>query len=508
MRFLSCLLLLALSPAAWAGGDDRPAGSAPDSKLPNILLAIADDASWPHMSAYGCRFLKTPNFDRVAREGVLFNNCFTPLPKCSPSRAALLTGRNPWQLEEACCHFGLFSAKFPVYPDLLEAAGYYVGFTGKGWAPGNWQKGGFKRNPAGTEFNKLKAKPPTTGISPIDYAGNFDAFLKDRPRGKPFCFWYGGHEPHRPYELGSGVRAGKRLADVGVQPYLPNTDEVRSDILDYALEIEWFDTHLGRMLKKLDEIGELDNTIVVVTSDNGMPFPRVKGHIFEDACHLPLAIRWGKSVKGGRVVDDFVSFIDLAPTFAEAAGLQPPAGTTGRSILDLLKSGASGQVDPKRDHVLLGRERTDVGRPNDAGYPVRANRTRDYLYARNFDPDRWPAGNPETGFRDIDDSPTKALVLKLKEQGQEKYFDLCMGKRPAEELYDLRKDPACVDNLAFNTDRVAVKARLWAQLEKELREQQDPRILGKGDIFDRYQYLGERSHSWDAVMGGKKPSEK
>ena len=349
----------------------------------------------------------------------------------------------------------------------------------------------------------MKLKPPTTGISKIDYAANFDAFLMTRAKDQPFCFWYGGHEPHRPYELGSGVRAGKKLSDVDVAPYLPADDVVRSDVLDYALEIEWFDNHLGRMLKKLEEIGELDNTIVVVTSDNGMPFPRVKGHIFEDACHLPLAIRWGQAVKGGRTVDDFISFIDLAPTFMEAAGLRPLETMTGRSILELLRSGGSGQVDPKRDHVLLGRERTDVGRPNDEGYPVRSIRTSEFFYSHNFAPDRWPAGNPETGFRDIDDSPTKTLVLTLKEQGEMKWFEFAMGKRPAEELYNIKADPACIHNLAARPEFAAVKARLWEQLEQELRAQQDPRILGHGDIFDTYQYQGERSHAWDTVMGKK-----
>lgn len=473
---------------------------------PNILLAIADDVSWPHMSAYGCKFVKTPNFDQVAREGVLFNNAFTPLPKCSPSRAALLTGRNPWQLEEASCHNGIFSAKFPVYPALLEAAGYHVGFTGKGWGPGDWKKGGFKRNPVGPEYNRLRNKPPPTPrISNIDYAANFEAFLKAREPGKPFCFWYGGLEPHRPYEYGTGLKAGKRLADVEVPPYLPDTEVVRNDLLDYALEIEWFDTHLGRMLKKLKDLGELDNTLIVVTADNGMPFPRVKGHIFEDACHEPMAIRWGKSAPGGRVVDDFVSFIDLAPTFCEAAGVKPPEGTTGRSLVDLLRLSKGGQFDSKRDHVLLGRERTDVGRPNDAGYPVRAIRTSYYFYARNFAPERWPAGDPETGYRDIDDSPTKTLVIKLKEQGDSKYFDMGLAKRPEEELYDLRKDPHCIHNLAGNPDRAGIKARLREVMEKELREQQDPRLLGKGAIFDTYRYLGNRSNAWDVMIEGKKP---
>ncbi len=401
----------------------------------------------------------------------------------------------------------MFPSKFPVYTNLLEAAGYHVGFTAKGWGPGDFAAGGFKHNPAGTQYNQFKNKPPTSGIAAIDYAANFKAFLDKRPKGAPFCFWYGGHEPHRAYEAGSGLKAGKKLADVTVPPYLPDTDIVRSDLLDYALEIEWYDNHLGRMLKTLEEMGELDNTIIVSTSDNGMPFPRVKGHIFEDACHLPLAIRWpAGGVKGGRKIDDFVSYIDYAPTFLTAAGLQPDPGMTGKSLLPILTAAGSGQVDPARDHVILGRERTDVGRENDVGFPVRAIRTKDFLYVHNFAPDRWPCGNPETGFQDTDDSPTKSLLLKQKEQGEYKYFDLAMAKRPGEELYVLSTDPGTVTNLAADAKLADAKAKLWAQLQRELQAQQDPRILGKGDVFDHYQYVGAKNKSWSARTQ-KQPAE-
>jgi N-sulfoglucosamine sulfohydrolase len=498
IRCAFCALLASM--CVLAAGSSQVRGA----DRPNILFCIADDASWPHMSAYGSKFVNTPNFDRVAREGILFNNAFTPIPKCSPSRAAILTGRSPWQLEEAFDHNGIFPAKFKVYPQLLEDAGYHVGFTAKGWGPGDFAKGGFKRNPAGPQYNQAKNKPPRPGISPIDYAGNFDEFLKARPKGAPFCFWYGGHEPHRAYQEGSGLRAGKKLADVTVPTYLPDTDVVRSDLLDYALEIEWFDAHLGRILKSLEATGELDNTIIVVTADNGMPFPRVKGHIFEDACHLPLAIRWGAAGKGGRVVDDFVSFTDFAPTFLEIVGLKPLPEMTGRSLVNVLKAQTGGQVDPARTHVLLGRERTDVGRPGDVGFPVRAIRTKEFFYSHNFAPDRWPCGNPETGYQDTDDSPTKRLVLKLKEEGNSKFFDLAMGKRPAEELYDLKNDPACVNNLAGSPGMADVKAKLWAELKQQLIAQQDPRILGNGDVFDHYEYHGNKSKSWDAKTGKKK----
>ena len=469
-------------------------------RRPNILFAIADDAS--HMSACGHRFVDTPHFDRVAKEGVLFANAFTTNPKCAPSRACILTGMQTWQLEEACNHYGVFPSKFAVYPDLLEAGGYCVGYTGKGWAPGDFERGGFKRNPAGPDYNRHTLTPPSKTISNKDYAANFADFLKERPEGAPFCFWYGGHEPHRRYEEGEGLRSGKVLSDVDVPGYLPDDDIVKSDLLDYAFETEWFDRHLGLMLAQLEAVGELENTIVVATSDNGMPFPRVKGQMYEADFHLPLAVRWGEGTEGDRVVADLISFADFAPTFLEAAGLVPHAQMVGRSFLDVLKAEGSGQIDPSRDRVFMGRERHDMGREGDVGYPVRVVRTKDFLYVRNFRPDLWPAGNPETGFTNIDSSPTKTLILEQHARGDDKYFNLAMGKRPAEELYQISEDPDCLHNLAGDPRYAEVKAMLWKDLKAVLEEQGDPRIFGEGDVFDTYEYVGKKTHSWQAYVEG------
>ena len=173
---------------------------------PNILFCIADDASYPHMGAYGCSWVKTPGFDRVARDGVLFRNAYTPNAKCAPSRACILTGRNSWQLEEAANHFPFFPAKFRTYPETLGAQGYSVGYTGKGWSPGDpGQVDGKRRQLCGPAYLQRKTKPPARGIASHDYAANFADFLDERPADKPFCFWYGALEPHRGYEYGSGV---------------------------------------------------------------------------------------------------------------------------------------------------------------------------------------------------------------------------------------------------------------------------------------------------------------
>jgi arylsulfatase A-like enzyme len=469
-------------------------GNAADQRPPNILLAIADD--WgPHAGAYGTPWVQTPAFDRVAREGVLFTNAYTPMAKCAPSRAILLTGRHLWQLEEAGNHMSYFPAKFTTWPEVLAAAGRHTGFTGKGWGPGIANDAdGKPRQLTGKPFQKQKYEPPTTDCSNIDYAGNFVDFLDAAPADKPWCFWYGSYEPHRGYEFKSGAeKGGKRLADVDRVPaYWPDVETVRHDILDYAYEVETFDRHLGHMLDELTRRGQLANTLVIVTSDHGMPFPRVKGYAYRDSNHVPLAVRWPAVVaKPGRKVDDFVNFTDLAPTILEAAGLASDRITmqpiTGRSIRPLLASDREGRIEPAREHTLVGKERTDVGRPHDQGYPIRGILTDEFLYLKNYEPSRWPAGNPETGYLDTDGSPTKSLILELgRADRANRFWQLNFGLRSTEELFDLKADPDCAVNRAAAPAQAERMKNLREKMEAELKAQGDPRMEGRGAVFDAY----------------------
>ncbi len=476
-----------------------------ENEKPNILIAIGDDISFPHMSAYGCTFVNTPGFDRVAREGILFNNAYTPNAKSSPSRACLLTGRNSWQLEEACNHVPFFPARFTTFMESLGKQGYYVGYTAKGWAPGvAFDDEGKNRQLTGKPFNSRKIIPSASGIGANDYSGNFEDFLNSNVEGKPFCFWYGSHEPHRRYEYGSGVsKGGKKISDVKeIFGFWPDNDTVRNDILDYAFEIEHFDAHLVKMLELLERRDELDNTIVIVTADNGMPFPRIKGQVYEYSNHMPLAIMWGKGIKNpGRVVDDYISFIDVAPTILKLAEIgEDESGMQeieGSEFTDIFKSGRSGIINKKRDHVIIGKERHDVGRPDDQGYPVRGIIKDGYLFLKNFKPDRWPAGNPETGYLNVDASPVKTLILNMKRSGRSDFFwNLNFGKRTHEELYHIKSDPACLNNLANRPEVSAIKESLRDKLETELLRQQDPRILGNGYVFDKYIYAEERTRDF------------
>jgi len=451
-------------------------GQKESAKRTNILFCISDDQSWLHAEAYGDKVVKTPNFDRVAKEGVLFTHAFCAASSCTPSRSAILTGQEIWRLEEGGLLFGTPPAKFDVYTDLLEAQGYHVGFTRKGWAPGRVKPSGRKQNPAGPRYK------------------NFEQFLAARPEGKPFCFWFGSNDPHRPYEWQSGLKNGMKLEDVAVPTFLVDNKKVRTDICDYYWEIQQFDQQLGRLLKIVEEKGELDNTLIVVTSDNGMPFPRAKCNLYDYGTRMPLAVRWAARVKGERVVDDFISHTDFAPTFLDAAGVEVPKEVTGRSLMNILLSDKSGRVDRKRNQVFTASERHTWCRPNGVGYPSRAIRTHRWLYIHNYEPDRWPAGGPDFqsphqgSYGDIDNSPTKTYMMQHKDDSNvAPLFRLAFGKRPAEELYDVGKDPAQIHNLAAEPAFAKVKRKLRNQLERYQRDTEDPRVEGKSP-WDHYPY--------------------
>lgn len=473
---------------------------------PNVLIAISDDQSFPHASAYGSTLVDTPHFDRVAKEGVLFTRGFCASPGCSPSRAALLTGLNTWQLEHAGTHASYFHPKFETFPDRLAEAGYFVGYTGKGWGPGNYKQLGRTANPAGPSFGADKNAGELG-----KYAGAFATFLEQRPKDQPFCFWFGSSDPHRSYVKGSGLKKGMQLADATPPGFLPDTPEIRSDLLDYAFEVERFDTDLGKILKLLEATGEMENTLIIVTSDNGFPVPRAKANCYEYGIHMPLAIRWGAVAPGGRTVDDLVGFTDLTATIYDVAGVEPPKAhpLVGKSVAPILKSDKSGVFDETRTAVYSARERHSSSRFNSLSYPQRCIRTAKYLYIRNFKPERWPAGPaqkygkvaygkdnqvesaelgpPHGGYHDIDACPALTFLIENRDDPKiGPFLDLAVERRPAEELFDVETDPDCLHNLADNAKFADVKKELSDRLMTYLKETGDARVTGNGDVWETY----------------------
>lgn len=456
-------------------------GLAAAADRPNILLCIADDWGWPDAGISGDPVVKTPAFDRVAREGALFTHAFVTSPSCTPSRNSILTGQWPWRLGAGVNLWGSLAPEHATYPDILAGAGYAVGHSSKAWGPGDWRALGRTTDPAGPAFRGLAE------------------FLARRPADRPFCFWLGSHDPHRPYDAGSGVAAGIDPSRVRVPADLPDVPVVRGDLSDYLAEVQRFDRDVGAALEQLERAGLLDDTVVVVTGDHGMPFPRHKCHLYDSGTRVPLAIRWGARARPGRTIDDLVSLADLAPTFLEIAGVDVPAAMTGRSLAPLLAAGGSGRIDPARDHVLLARERHTPAQeaPSMAGYPMRAIRTAGHLYVRNEAPDRWPAGCPAgstrgEGYADCDDGPTKRWIVEHRDDGAVRpFFERAFAKRPAEELYDLASDPGQLVNLAADPAHAAVKSELARRLDDGLRATGDPRSAGRGAKLEAHPYYGD-----------------
>ena len=406
MRFsLTCVLAL-LQLATWACAARRP----------NIVFAFADD--WGrYASVYGQLepggindLVATPNFDRIARDGVLFTHAFVNAPSCTPCRSSLLSGQYFWRTGRGAILQGaVWDASIPVYPLLLRDAGYHIGYSHKVWGPGTPANAPYGQNQygyakRGGKFNnfseQVSAAPDVAAAKRELYAevrGNFQDFLARRPAGAPFCYWWGPTNVHRQWVQGSGKHLWGLDPDLlqGKLPkFLPDVPIVREDIADYLGEVQAMDAGLGELLQELERTGELARTLLVVSGDHGMPgMPRGKCNLYDFGVGVSLAVSWPEQVPGGRVVEDFVGLPDLCPTFLEAAGIAVPEVMTGRSLMSVLTSTTSGQVDPTRDAVFVGRERHVAHvREGNLPYPQRAIRTRDHLYIRNFQPERWPLG--------------------------------------------------------------------------------------------------------------------
>jgi arylsulfatase A-like enzyme len=467
----------------WGSSTPLQARGASADARPNVLRIIADDWSWPHAQAYGCETIKTPHFNELASKGVLFHNAFTAAPTCTASRGALLTGQHPHRLEEGANLWSILPARFATYPDILATKGYFVGQSGKGWGPGSLDGSGRTHNPAGPTF------------------ASFEAFLKKLPSDAPFCYWHGSQDPHRPYEKGTGLAAGFDPKTVKVPTYLPDTPEIRSDLLDYLFEVKRFDDTVGQILDLLERTGRAENTIVIVTSDNGLPFPRSKANLYDSGTRIPLVISWPKRIKQSRSLHDLVSLVDVAPTLIEAAGLPPEPKMTGKSLLDLLTEGKD-PVDPTtgkpkydRSFVIVERERHAYVREGNLGYPARGLRTKTELYIRNFEPTRHPAGDPEPVS-----SLDRAKALGLS---KDPFARMALALRPARELFDVTADPDDLRNVWSGEKGSA----LDQTLTKALADLGDPRAKGPTDFFDKGPYVGARAAGPAARRAGARQAD-
>lgn len=520
-KWTAVCLLLSLGSSLYATDPERP----------NIVFIFADD--WGRCASAYSKLdgadtfndvVQTPNFDRVAAEGVLFRRAFVSAPSCTPCRSALLSGQHFWRTGRGAILQGaVWDNSIPSYPMLLQKSGYHMGETYKVWSPGTpadapygagkyaYEKGGGRFNQFSENATKMVANGKNIESAKQDLVSevktNFDAFLNNRNASQPFCYWFGPTNVHRKWIRGSGKALWNIEPDLlkgKLPPFFPDVPEVREDFADYLGEVQALDASIGIMLKKLEEIGELDSTLIVISGDHGPPgFPHGKCNLYDFGSSVSLAMRWGNRSRG-RVVDDLVSLTDLAPTFLELAGVEIPATMTGRSLVKQLTSDKSGQIEPTRTEVFIGRERhVENARADFMPYPQRSIRTREYSYIINFKPDRWPLGDPyrldsdkeptaeeitettRVTLPDEDAGPSKAwLVGNRNDPKWKPFFERAYAKRPREELYDLRTDPHQMTNVASDSKYASVRQELERRLLDELTKTGDPRMIDDGRFFE------------------------
>ncbi|MEM9644062.1 MAG: sulfatase, partial [Planctomycetota bacterium] len=393
------------------------------TKRPHIVMCFADD--WgAYASAYGKLnpggvndVIRTPHFDQIASEGVLFTNAYVSAPSCTPCRSSLLSGQHFWRCERASILLGaIWDFSIPSYPMLLEDNGYRIGHTYKVWSPGspaNAPHGGTRTafNSAGRAFNgfsqnAMKGDDREAGKQALldEVRGNVRSFLDGDGDGKldgdqPICYWFGPTNTHRKWIAGSGKTLWGIDPDElkGKMPsYLPDVPVIRQDFADYLGEAMAFDASLKVIREELARVGIEDDTMMVISGDHGIPgVSRGKCNLYDLGTHVPLAIRWPAGMEvNNRVVSDFVSLPDLAVTFLDVAGVSKTPNMTAKSLLPILASDQSGRVDATRDAVFTGRERhVDAAREGYLPYPQRAIRNDSHLYIINFEPGRTPMGD-------------------------------------------------------------------------------------------------------------------
>ena len=519
------------------------------SQRPHIVMAFADDwgkyaSIYEKIDKGGIHdHVQTVNFDKVADDGILFTNAFVSAPSCTPCRSSLLTGQHFWRCGLGSILQGaIWNESMASYPLELEKSGYRIGHTYKVWSPGTpadaphggsarkFQKHGGKFNGFSQFVMKSedheKAKTILLGEVRQNVRSFLDANQDEQLDGnEPICYWLGPTNTHRKWIAGSGKVIWGIDPDSlqgKLPPYLPDVPIVREDFADYLGEVMAFDAALGVLIEELKRVGIFDETLLVVSGDHGIPgISRGKCNLYDLGTQVPLAIRWPQGINGhSRVVDDLVSLPELAPTFLEAAGVDKPSTMIAKSLTNIFRSGASGQVEASRAAIFTGRERHVAGaRTGFLPYPQRAIRTHQYLYIINFEPDRWPMGTgPEFGlidsnmpdykvlqentfaaFGDLDASPTKAWIITHREESPD-FFQYAVGRRPKFELYDLLADPHCMDNLAGQSANQQILQDLHNRLINEMRITGDPRLQNPIP-FESPPYTGEFKRNKSAKKG-------
>jgi arylsulfatase A-like enzyme len=431
---------------------------------PNVIVFIADDAGMD-LGCYGYEGATTPNLDALAAEGLRFTQAFLTSPQCSPSRTSLLSGQFAHQIGTEDLHTGIDSAT-TLLPSYLREAGYYAGMMLKahigthGTNQFDWYDEGFWPDYARDGVWHQKA------------VRNLDTFL-DQAGEQPFFLWVGFVEPHRPYRE-TPLNRARRVNDpatVRVPPFLVDDDSTRQDLVEYYDEITRMDSLIGAMMQRLEARNLRENTVILFLSDNGMPFPRGKGTLYDSGIQTPLLISWPGHVPAGETYDSLTSLIDLAPTLIDLAGLPPVDSLYGRSwrpLFDDLRT-------PGRDYIFAERNW------HNCDEHMRAIRSDRFLMVMNSYI-ALPHGSPN----DVSSSPSW-FSLKEAEHLNPAQTWLFQAPRPALELYDVQADPYQLHNLTGQAAYLDTAQVMVHQLIQWMQHSGDhqPHLRRRHDDTDR-----------------------
>lgn len=474
-------------------------------KPPNFLFILSDDQSWQHTSYEGNPHVSTPAFDRIAAEGVYFRKAFVSAPSCTESRSAILSGQHFWQAGSGAMLWGEYPPTLPNFIHQLAAQGYETAYTGKGWGPGTVPPA---VEPTGTLFKQYLARTtPADGYQGLKgYAKSLEAFLDQRSADKPFFFWAGIIEPHRDYLEENTNRFEGQVQTAWWPPFMPYAGRAQKQMSRYLEEIEHGDKELGKMLAAIEKRGLLDNTVIIYTSDNGMPFAGAKNNLYRYGVQVPLAIWWknhhdkdrndkdrNDKDRNDKDRNELVSLVDVAPTVLTLAGVPVPKSMTGQSLSPLLQlskpqlSQTNGAPWKKRDYVLTGFERhMPTARPDLSTYPVRGLITDEWFYLLNYRPERWPQGAPggktSVGYQDT----FFAHLQTYKGKNIEPFFSDLLGKRPARELYAWGDAPGVANNKADKKEYLQVQQKLDQTLSAALDTAGDPGVRNRDYFFQTF----------------------
>lgn len=439
----------------------------------NILFILSDDHSTPYLGCYGNKDLTTPNLDKLADEGVLFNQAYTSASQSVPSRASLLTGRSVIDIR-----MSRFTAPLPrdikIIPEYLSEKGYYTGICGRCYH----LDGPERTTPVESEEVFVKHKLRTIAdrvdyLNKIDYSKTNDAevlaqfqeFLDTKPKEKPFFMWMNFSDPHRPFNAYEYEPDPEALT---IPSYFPDTKELRKDLAGHLGEINRLDYHIGGVIKELEKRGIKENTMIVFMGDNGAALLRGKGTLYNLGIHVPLIITGPLVKEKGSVSDALISGEDIAPTILDFVGIEKPEEMTGMSFYPVLK----GQTCKERSYVVAQRGPHATGLPgNTANFDlIRTVFNKNYKLIYNA---LWQL--PYTPVDFYRQEFWKELIQQNKNGTLEEKYTKVLFKSPRQlfELYDLGNDPDEFDNLSGKEEYKKIERELKGVLQQWMILNQD-----------------------------------